>query len=173
MVDLQTDRRFFSRGATRRPLFRLLRSSEAANEPAAMPVAEAGPRLTPISRWQKLSCPNRSRFPCSCQPSSCQTARADVRPSFCLDDSANAVAYTARSLGSSIRSERRSGLAGSDAAEGVGGLLDGAADGGALLPALQDHAALRVGSAGVAPVLLAVRFGGQLQGVDVDLVDFV
>jgi hypothetical protein len=48
------------------------------------------------------------------EPSSRQTARADVRPSFCLDDSAS-----------------------------------------------------------VAPVLLAVRFGGQLQGVDVDLVDFV
>jgi hypothetical protein len=72
----------------------------------------------------------------------------------------------------SIRSERRGDLAGGQAAVGVGGLLDGAGDGGALLPALKDRTALRVGSTRVTPVLLAVGLSGQLQGVDVDLVHF-
>jgi hypothetical protein len=64
-------------------------------------------------------------------------------------------------------------LAGSDAAVGVGGLFDGAGAGGPLLPALQNHAALRVGSACETPVLLAVGFAGRCQGVNADLADFV
>ena len=64
-------------------------------------------------------------------------------------------------------------MAGSDAAVGAGGLLDGAGDGGPLLPALQNHAALRVGSACETPVLLAVGFAGRCQGVNADLADFV